>query len=187
METPTPSQKRHRVLILGTGQEARGSQFVSGNVAIFLLFLGTGILVLVLCPPIWRITMALIQISTRPSDMTILRTRCAYPLFSRVHVYAVTIVQGWIHHHKAKHRHRERGGLERRRHPRADDFAGGGAGPRADRFVLSFTRSASARIWVTLLLISNASIFVTANLISTEALAEVLIIALVRWASGYSR
>jgi len=68
---------------------------------IFLLFLGTGILVLVLCPPIWRDYDGLIQISTRPSDMTILQYPVAYPLFSRVHVYAVTIVQGWIHHHKA--------------------------------------------------------------------------------------
>ncbi|MDR3401535.1 MAG: hypothetical protein P4L99_03470 [Chthoniobacter sp.] len=148
-------------------------------IGIFLFFFCIGALVLVQCPPLWRDYDGLIEIATRPNDMTILQYPAAYPAFSRAHVYAAAIVRGWMHHQKVT----------------IDIWKGvalNDGGVRAlmisqelalalalTAFVLTFARTAGARIWTALFLASNASIFVTANLISTEALAEALIIAVV--------
>lgn len=147
-------------------------------VAIFACFLVVGLLLLLCCPPLWRDYDGLIQISSRPSDMTILQYPAAYPFFSRLHVYAAAILEGRIHHHKV-----------------TIDIAKGvvlnDVGVHAlmisqelllalalTAFVLSAARSLAARWWIVLLLASNASLFIVADLVSTEALASVLMIAL---------
>jgi len=145
----------------------------------FFVFLAAGAAVLVQCPPIWRDYDGLIQISTRPNDMTILQYPAAYPFFSRMHVYVVTIVEGWLHHHKTtidiwKGVPLNDGGIRALMISQQMALA-----LALTAFVLSVARARGARWCLVIFLISNASLFVIANLISTEALAEALIVALV--------
>jgi hypothetical protein len=146
---------------------------------ILLVFLGLGLAVLIECPPVWRDYDALIQVSSHPNDMTLLQYPAAYPLFSRMHVYAAEIVQGWKEHRKVSIQVRK---------PVALNDAGLQSLIISQQITLAVALTAlvwcgahslGARWLMVLILASNASIFVTANLISTEALAEVLTIALV--------
>jgi hypothetical protein len=42
----------------------------------------------------------LIRISSRAGEMTVLQYPTAYPLFSRLHVWAARIIEGKLHHKK---------------------------------------------------------------------------------------
>jgi hypothetical protein len=145
---------------------------------ILAFFLGLGSLVLLTFPPIWRDHDGLIQIAGRPNDLTILQYPAAYPFFSRMHVYAAKIVDGWVHHQKIKIRLRDGVIL---------NDAGVQALMITQQVALAFAltawvkngaRSRPARWCMALLLISNATLFITTNLVSTEALSEVVVIAL---------
>jgi hypothetical protein len=146
---------------------------------ILLVFLGLGLAVLLKCPPLWRDYDALIQVTAHPNDMTLLQYPAAYPFFSRIHIYAAEIVQGWRDHRKVS--------IQPRRVVILND-AGLHALTISQQILLALAltslvwcsaHSLGGRWAMVCILASNASIFVTANLISTEALAEVLIIALV--------
>ena len=149
------------------------------SLLIFAFFASAALFVLIKCPPLWRDYDGLIQISSRPSDMTILQYPAAYPLFSRLHIYAAQIVHARMRHIKAS--------INIRKGVKLND-----AGLYAlivsqqtalalalTFFVYTCTQTLTARLGVMLLLISNASLFVIANLVSTEALSEVIVIVLV--------
>ena len=55
---------------------------------ILAVFLALGLGVALTCPPLWRDDDGLIQITSRPNDMVLLQYPAAYPIFSRMHVYA---------------------------------------------------------------------------------------------------
>jgi len=146
---------------------------------ILVVFLGIGLGVVLACPPLWRDYDGLIQISSRPNDMTLLQYPAAYPFFSRMHIYAAEVIRGWIDHHKTT--------IRLKRVVVLND-----AGIRAlmisqeiilalalTAFVWRGAQSPAARWLMVAVLASNASIFVMANLISTEALSVGLVIALV--------
>ena len=130
-------------------------------------------------PPIFRDHDGLIQIAGRPNDLTILQYPAAYPFFSRMHVYTAKIVDGWVHHHKTRIRLKDGVVL---------NDAGVSALMISQQVALAFAltvlvknfaRNLRTRWCMVLILVSNASLFITANLVSTEALSEVLVVALV--------
>jgi len=144
--------------------------------AIFLAFaLAVGFLLLK-CPPLWRDYDGLIQISNRPNDMTILQYPPAYPFFSRMHIYAAEIISGWVHHTKTA--------IHIRKAVTLND-AGIYALIVSQQILLAlaltyFTLVCAlgwkGRLLVVLLLLSNAAIFLPAQLISTEALSQSLLV-----------
>jgi hypothetical protein len=149
------------------------------TLAIFLLFALVGAFLLLDCPPLWRDYDGLIQISNRPNDMTILQYPPAYPFFSRMHVYAAEIISGWVHHVKTA--------IHIRKAVTLND-AGIHALVVSQQLALAlaltyFTLLGApgwkGRLLIALLLISNAAIFIPAQLISTEALSQSLLVLFV--------
>ncbi|HEY3900994.1 MAG TPA: hypothetical protein VGM54_20450 [Chthoniobacter sp.] len=146
--------------------------------AILAIFLGIGAAVILECPPLWRDYDGLIQITSHPNDMVLLQYPAAYPFFSRLHIYAAEKVQGWRQHHKTS--------IRVKRVVVLND-AGIHALMISQQIILALAltalvwqgaQSLGARGLMVAILASNASIFIMANLISTEALAVGLIIAL---------
>jgi hypothetical protein len=146
--------------------------------AIVAVFLGIGAAVILECPPLWRDYDGLIQVTSHPNDMILLQYPAAYPFFSRVHIYAAEKVQGWLQHRKTS--------INVKRVVVLND-----AGIRAmiisQQIILALAltalvwqgaRSLGGRWLMVVILVSNASIFIMANLVSTEALAVGLIMAL---------
>jgi hypothetical protein len=146
---------------------------------LFLFFLCAGLFVFANCPPLWRDYDGLIQISNRPGDMTVLQYPAAYPFFSRMHVWAAQIIQGRIHHkktpiHIGKTVILNDAGINALILSQQTLFA-----LALTAFVRNCARSRRAQWVIAILLVSNASLFVITNLISTEALAQVLVVAFV--------
>ena len=135
-----------------------------------------GLFLLLSCPPLWRDYDGLIQISNRPNDMTLLQYPPAYPFFSRFHIFAAEIIGGWIHHTKTV--------INIRKAVTLND-AGLCALIISQQVALALAltyfaqicaRGWKARLLIVVLLLSNASVFIPAQLISTEALSQSLLI-----------
>ena len=145
---------------------------------IFAVFLGIGAAMILECPPLWRDYDGLIQVTSHPNDMILLQYPAAYPFFSRVHIYAAEKVQGWLQHRKTS--------IHVKRVVVLND-AGIHALMISQQIILALAltalvwqgaQSLGARWLMVAILATNASIFIMANLISTEALAVGLIVAL---------
>jgi hypothetical protein len=146
---------------------------------LFLFFLVAGLFVFANCPPLWRDYDGLIQISNRPGDLTVLQYPAAYPFFSRMHVWVAQTIQGRIHRkrtpiHIAKTVILNDGGINALILSQQALFA-----LALTAFVHNCARSRRAQWVIAILLVSNASLFIITNLISTEALAQVLVVAFV--------
>lgn len=144
-----------------------------------LVFLGLSVgsaAFLLNCPPLWRDYDGLIQIATRPSDMTLLQYPAAYPAFSRLHIYLAQFCQRGFPSKKAP--------LNLRKSVPLND-----AGLLAlllsqqlalalalTYFVLIGAEGWPASALVIALLLSNPAIFLAAQLISTEALSQSLLV-----------
>jgi hypothetical protein len=145
-----------------------------------LLFASVSLWLLLSVPPLWRDFDAMVQVTGRPDDMTILHYPALYPALSRAHVWVAEIIsslwQGkeWpeIAIHKGV-RLNEAGivALLVTQH-----LALMGA---LLYFVRAVCVSLTATIVVSLLLISNSSLFLAAHLVSSEALTTILCIALI--------
>ena len=146
---------------------------------LFLFFLCAGLFVSLNCPPLWRDYDGLIQISNRPGDLTVLQYPAAYPFFSRMHVWVAQIIQDWLHHTKTRILIRKPvtlndAGIDALMISQQTLFA-----LALTAFVRNCAASRLAQWAAAMLLVSNASLFVITNLISTEALAQVLVVAFV--------
>ena len=145
-------------------------------VLIFLALSVPGGFFLLKCPPLWRDYDGLIQISNRPNDMTLLQYPPAYPAFSRLHVYAAQML-GFGRAGKKQ-------AINLQKSVELND-----AGIRAllvsqqlalalacTCFVRVGARGWKASLMVGAILLSNATIFLAAQLISTEALSQSLLV-----------
>ena len=143
---------------------------------VFLAFCLPAAFLLFRSPPLWRDYDGLIQIATRPGDMTLLQYPPAYPAFSRLHIYAAQKL-GWG-------RVGPKTRIDLGRNVTLND-----PGLRAllvtqqlaltaacTAFVCMAARSRRATAAATLLLLLNAAIFLPAQLISTEALSQSLLV-----------
>jgi hypothetical protein len=146
--------------------------------AILAVFLGIGTAVMLRCPPLWRDYDGLIQVTSHPNDMILLQYPAAYPFFSRLHIYTAEKIQGWLQHRKTS--------INVKRVVVLND-SGIRAMMISQQIILALAltalvwqgaQSLGGRWLMAAILASNASIFIMANLISTEALAVGLIIAL---------
>jgi hypothetical protein len=146
---------------------------------LFLFLLFAGLFVFANCPPLWRDYDGLIQISNHPSDLTLLQYPAAYPFFSRMHVWTARIVNDWRYHTKTPINIKETVALN-------DTGVNALIVSQHALFALALTafvrncaRSRLAQWAIAILLASNASLFVISNLISSEALAQILAAAFV--------
>ena len=149
--------------------------------SLFLAFFSAGLFVLWQCPPVWRGYDGFIQINFPPDDFTILQYPAAYPLFSRLHLYATQIAEG-----RRAHGKHHKAGIDIRKPVPFDDTAISVLLTSQEfllavaltGFVVSVARSALARAFAALLLISDATFFLSADMIGGEALSAILLVSL---------
>jgi hypothetical protein len=145
----------------------------------FLAFAVAGVFVFCHLPPLWHAYDGLIQITRGPSDMTLLHYPAAYPLFSRLHVWAAQCFGALFGSGSFPTRLRDTVVLNDLGVLALIVSQQIALAAALACFTLSCARSWGARLLTAILLLSNASLFLMAQLVSSDALTAILAVMIV--------